>query len=60
MSREKKEGDYAVRLYFGSEGESLWDIAKKYGTSVSAVMEENELSEDGLTGNRMILIPIVN
>ncbi|MDD6082330.1 MAG: DUF3794 domain-containing protein [Oscillospiraceae bacterium] len=56
----KKEGDYAVRLYFGSEGESLWDIAKKYGTSVSAVMEENELSEDGLTGNRMILIPIVN
>lgn len=56
----KKNGDYAVRLYFGNEGESLWDIAKMYSTSLSAVMEENEIYDDRLNGNRMILIPIVN
>lgn len=55
----KKDGDCAIKLYFGSEGESIWNIAKKYGTSVKAVMEENDLYDEKLSGNSMLLIPIV-
>ena len=55
----KKSGDYALKLYFTDENEDLWEIAKKYGTSVSAIMEENEIEEDIISGKGMILIPIV-
>lgn len=57
---KKKDGDYAIKLYFGSDGENIWNIAKKYSTSVKAVMEENDLYDEKLTGNSMLLIPIVN
>lgn len=55
----KKSGDYAIKLYFADENEDLWEIAKKYGTSVAAVMEENEIDDDIISGKGMILIPIV-
>ncbi|MDO5559464.1 MAG: DUF3794 domain-containing protein [Oscillospiraceae bacterium] len=51
--------DCAIKLYFGTEGESVWDIAKKYSTSVKSVMEENDLYEEKLTEDKMLLIPIV-
>jgi hypothetical protein len=54
----ERDGDYALKLYFTDEGEDLWDIAKKYGTSVEAIAEENEL-EDGIAAGEMLLIPIV-
>ncbi|MDE7304123.1 MAG: LysM peptidoglycan-binding domain-containing protein, partial [Oscillospiraceae bacterium] len=37
----------------------LWEIAKKYGTSVAAIMEENDIEDDMVSGKGMILIPIV-
>ena len=61
MDEEKpveRDGDYALKLYFADDGEDIWDIAKKYKTSVSAVMEENDLGGDSVSG-RMLLIPIV-
>ena len=59
-SPRRKEGNYAAKIYFGNEGENVWDIAKKYGTSVEAVMEENEQSDEVLAADTMLLIPIVN
>ncbi|MBO4524154.1 MAG: DUF3794 domain-containing protein [Ruminococcus sp.] len=59
-SRKEREGDYAIKLYFGTENESVWDIAKRYSTSVSAVMEENELTGERLESGGMLLIPIVS
>ncbi len=56
---KKPEGDYALKLYFGMSGESIWDIAKKYSTSVNAVMEENNLYDERLQENSMLLIPMV-
>ncbi len=53
-----RDGDYAVKLYFGVENEDIWDIAKRCSTSVAAVMEENELSGDKLSSGGMLLIPI--
>lgn len=52
--------DYALKLYFGRAGEAIWDIAKRCRTSTAAIMEENDLTEEVLSRNGMLLIPIVN
>lgn len=57
-SKKVRDGDYALKLYYGIENEEIWSIAKKYSTSVSAIMEENDLECDRLKQNGMILIPI--
>ena len=54
-----RDGDYALKLYYGIEGEDVWEIAKRYSTSVRAVMEENELDSELLSESGMLLIPIV-
>ncbi len=54
-----KGSDYALKLYYADKGEKVWDIAKKYNTSVSAVTAENELEDEQLTAPCMLLIPIV-
>ena len=58
-NRLVRDGDYALKLYYGVENEAVWDIAKKYSTSVSAILEENHLTEERLAHNGMLLIPIV-
>ena len=50
----------ALTLYFADKGEFVWDIAKRYNTSISAIMEENGLDGDELMERGMILIPIVD
>lgn len=54
-----RDSDCALRLYYGTAGESVWDIAKRCSTKVSAITEENDLSGDLLTQPGMLLIPIV-
>ncbi len=58
--KKVRDGDYAIKLYFGIENEDIWDIAKRYSTSVSAIMEENDLAEERLGSGGMLLIPIVS
>lgn len=55
----KRGNNYALKLYFTDENEDLWEIAKKYNTSVSAIMEENDIEDDMISSSGMILIPIV-
>ena len=58
-TKKERDGDYAIKLYFGVPDEDVWSIAKRYSTSVSAIMEENELDGDKLRSGGMLLIPIV-
>lgn len=53
------DSNCALRLYYGTAGEAVWDIAKRCSTKVSAIMEENGLTGDVLTKSEMLLIPIV-
>ncbi|MDR0920477.1 MAG: DUF3794 domain-containing protein [Oscillospiraceae bacterium] len=55
------QGDYALKLYYGSQGENLWDIAKRYNSSVNSIVDENEQLENAsaLAADSMILIPIL-
>lgn len=55
-----RDGDYALKLYYGVEHEDVWDIAKRCHTSVGAIMEENDLSDEQLTTPGMLFIPIVH
>lgn len=47
----------ALTLYFCDKGESVWEIAKKYDTSVAAVRQENSLEGETVPERRMLLIP---
>lgn len=47
----------AITIYFSDAGERVWDIAKRYRTTVDSVMKENELQEDCLPEKRMLIIP---
>lgn len=57
--KRQRDSDCALRLYYGTVGESVWDIAKRCNTKVSAVAAENELNGDTLTKAGMLFIPIV-
>lgn len=41
-----------------ADGENLWSIAKRCGSTVSAIQNANDLQED-LRENRMLLIPVI-
>ncbi|MDR1754018.1 MAG: DUF3794 domain-containing protein [Eubacterium sp.] len=51
--------DYALKLYFAESGEEVWGIAKRYNTSASAIMSENDLDSEKVLSPIMLLIPIV-
>ncbi len=59
-TKKLRDGDYAIKLYYGVENEEIWDIAKRYSTSAQAVMEENDLASDRLESGGMLIIPIKN
>lgn len=53
-----KDENSALTIYYADPGESIWNIARKYYTKVSAIMDENELSSDVIEQHKMILIPM--
>lgn len=53
----KKDKSCALTIYFCDKGEKIWDIAKKYSTTVDAVMLENNLDSDITEKAGMMLIP---
>ena len=53
----KPERNAALTIFFGRRGESVWEIARQYSTSMEAVMEENSLTCERLEENRMLMIP---
>ncbi len=54
-----RDGDCALKLYYGVEDEDVWEIAKRCHTSVDAIMEENNLTAPQLTTPGLLFIPIV-
>lgn len=57
-SRKKERRDNMLYLYFADGKESLWDVAKRYNTSVEAIQKGNAL-ENVVAGEKtMLLIPM--
>lgn len=57
-STNPKQKRSSLTVYFCSGNESLWEIARRYNTTVEEIMEENELSADYLENKTMLMIPI--
>lgn len=57
--KEKQEG-YALKLCYCTDDEDIWEIAKKYSTSINAILEENDLTDDKPAECGMLLIPLMN
>ena len=49
----------ALTIYFSDENEKIWNIAKKYKTTVRAIMDENGLEDEIVGTRRFLLIPAV-
>ena len=58
-SEKLKDSNAALTIYYASSGETIWDIAKQYGTTVEKIQDENEIDFEILDSDRAILIPIV-
>lgn len=57
-STEKENSDLPqLTLYFAQKDESVWDIAKKFSTAMSLIMEENDLTSQIIEGQRVLLVP---
>ncbi|MBE6674252.1 MAG: LysM peptidoglycan-binding domain-containing protein [Ruminococcaceae bacterium] len=54
--KEIKKEAACVRVYFPKEGDTLWEIAKKYHTTVATLKENNDLSTDTVDGIKSIII----
>ncbi len=52
------DSDSALTIYFATEGEKLWDIAKRYHTKMSAIANANNL-DSATTPATTLLIPTV-
>ena len=57
---KEKNGDCAIKLCYCSEQEDIWEIAKRYSTLISAILEENELNDENAARSGMLLIPLIN
>lgn len=57
---ESQKENCALTIYFCDKNESLWDIARKYNTTVDAIKNENEISNNVIDRECMLLIPVNN
>ena len=58
-TKPRSQGGSTLTVYFASAGESLWDIAQRYNTTVDAIKEENDISQDCVGEKMMLMIPKV-
>ena len=50
----------ALIIYYAKSGEKIWDIARKYNTTVESVLTANSLDDQPLRADTMLLIPCVH
>lgn len=55
----KKEKNCALTIYFCGNEETLWNIAKRYSTTVDAIMTENMIEGETVECGKMLMIPMV-
>lgn len=59
LENEKKKSDCPLIVYFASEGEKIWNIAKEYNSTIQRIKEDNDLKDDIIKANKSIIISVV-
>lgn len=54
----KHNSNGAMTIYFASNNECVWDIARIYNASVEEIMKINELDSENLKSGKMLLVPV--
>ncbi len=49
----------ALTIYYASAGEDVWDIARRYRSSVDEICQINDIRDNRLTAAKMILVPMI-
>lgn len=57
-SKNIEKDNSSLTVYYACKDETIWDIARKYHTSPDMIKNENNLSEEIISSNSMLLIPI--
>lgn len=55
----RERGNTSVVLRLPQEGETLWDIAKSYGSTTGQIIQANGLEDEELPMGQMLLIPSI-
>lgn len=59
-NRRKQVGvEKGLYICRAEAGEDLWDIARRYNTSVDHILEENQLTNGSLEKRTMLLVPVL-
>jgi LysM repeat protein len=58
--KEELEIEPTVFLYKVIAGDTLWSIARKFGTTVTILKELNELKSNLIVINQLLLVPVVH
>lgn len=58
-NKTKKES-CALTIYFCEKNENIWNIARRYNTTVDAIKTENEMTDDYIAEDCLLLIPSSN
>ena len=56
LAEKEREDKSRIVLYYANKDETLWDIAKKYSTSVDALKKYNDVESERISKDCMILI----
>lgn len=54
--KEIKKDASCVRVCFPKAGQTLWDVAKKYHTTISKIKEQNDIISEDLIGIQSLII----
>ena len=54
----KRNDNSAMKVYFPSDDECVWDVARKYNASCEEIIKMNNLDNEKLISGKMIVIPI--
>lgn len=55
----KKQSSSSFTVYFADPGETVWDIARSFNTTVDSILQENDPQAISGKGRRMLFIPVV-
>ncbi len=57
--KQRRYSPSSVIVYFAADGESVWDVARRYSTSPDAIISVNSLTSDMIPSGKTLVIPSV-